>query len=112
MCAAAGTVARDWPALLLASACLGIAQSLWLRPSPMLLGAALALGFAGALLARETARVALGAVALACAGLWWGALRSDALDRTFLAERIGEAEPTRAIVTGPARRTPFALRVP
>jgi competence protein ComEC len=57
-------------------------------------------------------RVALAAVALALVGLWWGALREGALDRSVLAARIGERADARVVVTGPVRRTPFALRAP
>ena len=63
-------------------------------------------------MARDTGRLALAAVALACAGLWWGAIRGEALDRSFLVERIGQEAPARVVLTGPARKTPFALRVP
>ena len=54
----------------------------------------------------------LAGVALACVGLWWGSLRGEALDQSFLAHRLGESAPARLVVTGPARRTPFAVRVP
>jgi competence protein ComEC len=110
--AVARVVATNWPALLVGAACVGIALSVWIRlpAAPLALAALLAL--TGALLTREAARLALAAVALACAGLWWGALRSDALDRSVLAARIGETASARVVVTGTARRTPFALRIP
>ena len=101
-----------WPTLLVGSACMGIALSVWVRPP---VGVSALVAFAalgGSLVARDTGRLALAAVALACAGLWWGAIRGEALDRSFLVERIGQEAPARVVVTGPARKTPFALRVP
>ena len=101
-----------WPTLLVGSACIGIALSVWVRP-PVGVSAPVALAaLGGSLVARDTGRLALAAVALACAGLWWGAIRGEALDRSFLVERIGQQAPARVVVTGPARKTPFALRVP
>ena len=101
-----------WPTLLVGSACMGIALSVWVRP-PVGVSAPVALAaLGGSLVARDTGRLALAAVALACAGLWWGAIRGEALDRSFLVERIGQEAPARVVVTGPARKTPFALRVP
>lgn len=105
-----GVVARSWPALLAWSACLGLTVSVWVRPrGALLLPAAVAAGVA-ALVARDVRRIALAATALALVGLWWGALRSDALDRSILEQRLGESAPARVVVTGPVRRTPFALR--
>ena len=105
-------VETNWPALLAAAACIGLTSSVWLRPSPaVLLPAAAAAGLA-AVKEREVRRVALAALALALVGLWWGALREGALDRSVLAERIGERADARVVVTGPVRRTPFALRAP
>jgi competence protein ComEC len=105
-------VETNWPALLAAAACSGLTSSVWLRPSPaLLLSAAAAAGLA-AVKERQVRRVALAAVALALVGLWWGALREGALDRSVLAARIGERADARVVVTGPVRRTPFALRAP
>jgi competence protein ComEC len=105
-------VETNWPALLAAAACIGLTSSVWLRPSPaVLLPAAAAAGLA-AVKEREVRRVGLAALALALVGLWWGALREGALDRSVLAERIGERADARVVVTGPVRRTPFALRAP
>ena len=101
-----------WPTLLVASACVGIALSVWAR-MPLTLSAATAVtSFAGALVSRDLRRLALAALALACAGLWWGTVRGDALDRSYLVERLGREAPARVVVTGPARHTPFAIRVP
>ncbi len=111
--AASRRVARtNWPALLVAATCVGLALGVWVRPSPALVVGSISLTIGAALLAAEGRRLVLAAVALALVGLWWGSLRSDALDRSWLEPRIGEAASARVVVTGPARRTPFALRVP
>ena len=110
--AAARVIRTSWPALLVASACAGIALSVWVRtPSSLPMAFAL-LASLGALLARHELRLALVTLALASAGLWWGGLRGDALERSFLAGQIGESASARVVVTGPARRTPFAIRLP
>ena len=105
-------VTTNWPALLAAAACLGLTSSVWFRPSQaVLLPVAAGAGLA-AIVQRDLRRVALAAVALALVGLCWGTLRESALGRSFLAERIGERADARVVVTGPVRRTPFALRLP
>jgi competence protein ComEC len=103
---------KSWPALLAGSACAGIALSVWVRPPVGLSALVAGVALSGALVARDTGRLALAGLALACAGLWWGTIRSEALERSFLAERLGQGASARVVVTGPARRTPFALRVP
>ena len=105
-------VATNWPALLAGAACTGLTLSVWLTlPAALLLPAVCVLA-GGALVSRDARRVALAGAALALVGLWWGALRIDALDRSALAGHIGERAAARVVVTGPVRRTPFALRAP
>jgi competence protein ComEC len=105
-------VESGWPALLLCAACAGLTLSVWLRlPAVALLPAACAAA-TGALLGRDLRRLALAGLALAILGLWWGALRETALDRSVLASHLGERAPARVVVTGPVRRTQFALRAP
>jgi competence protein ComEC len=58
------------------------------------------------------ARIAVLACALVAAGWWWSTVRLDALDRSVLVTHVGESGWSRAVVTGPARRGSFALRVP
>jgi competence protein ComEC len=58
------------------------------------------------------ARAAALGVALAVAGLWWGMLRLDALAQSALAGEVGESGAARLVVTGPARTTSWAVRVP
>ena len=93
---------------------------------PQLLAAALCAGLVAANLARVSLVVALllvipvaafprvilvGAV-LFLLGWSWGSARLDALDRSVLAQHAGEAGRARVVVTGPARRGRFAIRLP
>jgi competence protein ComEC len=105
-------VTRNWPALLVAAGCVGLSLSVWVRPALGLLLPAACLALSAALVTEGSRRLALAGVALALAGLWWGSMRSDALDRSVLVERLGEAASARVVVTGPGRQTPFAIRVP
>ncbi len=101
-----------WPALLLCTACAGLTLSVWLRlPADVLLPAACAAA-TGALLGRDLRRLALAGLALAILGILWGALRETALEQSVLASHLGERAAARVVVTGPARRTQFALRAP
>jgi len=103
---------RDWPALLVGAACLGLATSVWVRPAWPLLAVATCAALSGALGADHVRRLVFAGVALLVVGLWWGGLRGEALDRSILAGRIGETASAEVVVTGPARTTPFAIRVP
>ena len=99
------------PHLLAASLCAGLAGSLVARGSTTLVGvAALALGAVA--LAEPRGRAILLASALLLAGWWWGSARLDALDRSMLVAEIGRAVPALVEVTGPPRRSLFAVRVP
>jgi competence protein ComEC len=110
--AARGVASRHWPALLGGTACVGLTASVWIRPPIALVGVATCVALAVAAAGRDTSRLVLGALALGLVGLWWGALRGDALDRSVLEGRLGDTAATRVVVTGPARSTPFALRIP
>ena len=99
------------PHLLLAGLCAGIASVNVVRVSAAILPlSALCLVVLAARL--SGARFALLAVGLTLAGAWWGALRLDAVDRSPMSAEIGRAGVARVTVTGPARRTEFALRIP
>jgi competence protein ComEC len=104
---------RRWPTLLVASICCGLALGSEARPDAR--SALLASGgLLGLSLVQRDATVRLAALAavLLCAGLAFGSLRADALDASVLAARVGEASRASVVVTGPARRTPFSLRLP
>ena len=96
---------------VVAAACLGVVSALVVRFGAMpvaVLGVVLA-----ALACASTRRtVALAAAAAALFGTWWGSARLDALDRSVLKEHLGETAPADVVVTGPARRTQFSVRVP
>lgn len=105
-------VELHWPALLAGAACLGLAVSNWLAGSLLAVGLLGTAALAGVLALDGPARViALGAV-LAVAGLWWGSLRLDAMRESALAAEIGNSGPAELVTTGPARQTPWAIRVP
>jgi competence protein ComEC len=102
--------ARAGPYVALASLCLGLAASNVLRITAAAGAVALAVALGAA--AADTRRLAGIAVALGVAGLAWGSARLEAIDRSPLSSAIGHAGHVRAVVTGPARRSPFDLRVP
>ena len=52
------------------------------------------------------------AIGLCLLGIGWGSLRLTALERSLLESRIGEARSARVVVTGPARRSRYTVRVP
>jgi competence protein ComEC len=100
------------PAHLLAGAlCAGLALALLLREAHAgLLLAAIALALSVPF--ARGAVVPVLACALLLAGIWWGSVRLGALDRSLLEPEIGRAALAEVEVTGPARRTEFAVRVP
>jgi competence protein ComEC len=106
------TAELHWPALVVASACLGIAAAT-VAPTRAWLGPALALvGVVALGLLDGPQRVVGLAVALAGAGMWWGSLRLDALAESPLRDEVGTSASAEVVVTGPARRTSWAIRVP
>jgi competence protein ComEC len=108
----AALLLRRYPHCLAAAGCTGLAAADAARCSSPVV-AALAAGLA-LLAATEAgaARLALAACALALAGWWWGSARLDALDASTLVNEVGRAETGEVVVTGPARRGRFELRVP
>src|SRR5581483_5769081 len=68
-------------------------------------------GSALAALVDGAPRLVLLLAALVLAGWWWGGARLAALDRSPLAAFVGTSERARVVVTGPARRSRYALRV-
>ena len=96
---------------LAAALCAGLALALLGREAHA--GLALSAGAAGLLaVVIVPARVPLLAFALVLAGLWWGSVRLDDLDASVLETEVGRAALARVEVTGPARRSEFAVRVP
>ncbi len=105
------SAARASPHGLVASLCVGIAAANLARTS----WAGLALGVAAlavAALAGEEARLWLLAGSLFLVGWWWGSARLDALDRSALLAKVDTAERSLLVVTGPAHKSRFQLRVP
>jgi competence protein ComEC len=97
--------------LLAASVCAGLALALVFRGAHaglLLIAGSAATGS----LAANRARVPLLACALLLAGLWWGGVRLEGLDRSLLEAEIGRAGLSRVEVTGPGRRSEFSLQVP
>jgi competence protein ComEC len=103
---------RFAPHVLAAALCCGLAGANALRIGTSLLVATLAAVVVAVAVEDDRRRIAALAVGLALGGLWWGSVRLDALDRSVLAARTGEVGPSVVEITGPARRTPFSLRVP
>jgi competence protein ComEC len=105
-------VELHWPGLLAGSACAGLALSNWLAVDLAALGALAVVALAGVALLDGPARVAALGIALAAAGIWWGSIRLEAMGESTLTALIGESGSAELVVTGPARKTPWAVRVP
>jgi len=105
-------VELHWPALLAGSACAGLALANWITVAFAALAALAVVALVGIAALDGPARIlALGA-ALAVVGLWWGSLRLGAMEASALASEVGESGSAELVVTGPARLTPWAVRVP
>lgn len=104
-------IERSWPPLVIVSACLGMAFANAARAPEWIVGAVAAVA-ALAVGARLAARPLLLAFVVLLSGWWWGSVRLDAFDRSLLAPEIGRSADAEVVVTGPARRTLFAVRVP
>ncbi len=105
-------LSRASPHLLAGALVVGLGAANVARLGSPLLAFSAVLIAAGALLMEGPARFACVALTLGLSGLWWGSVRLEALDRSVLAARVGEVGRIRAVVTGPARRTPFQIRAP
>jgi competence protein ComEC len=105
-------LARATPHLLAAALCAGLAAANAVRvATPLVAAAACGLALAAAF-AVGWARLGLAAGALLLAGLWWGGARLNALDDSVLVDEVGRAGWLMMVVTGPARRSQFGVRVP
>ncbi|HWL33457.1 MAG TPA: DNA internalization-related competence protein ComEC/Rec2 [Gaiellaceae bacterium] len=58
------------------------------------------------------ARLPACALTLLFAGWWWGSVRLEALEGSVLLPEVGRSAAVTAVVTGPVRRSTFALRLP
>jgi competence protein ComEC len=107
----ARVIELHWPALLAGSACVGLALAN--LSQDRLLPAAIAfVGLVGLALAERRWRIVALAVVLVAVGLGWGSLRLEAMAQSQLSAEIGSYARAELVVTGPARRTPWAIRVP
>jgi competence protein ComEC len=104
-------VARYPSAAVVAAACLGVVSALVVRIAWVPV-AVLGVGLAVLACASVKQRLALAVAAAALLGAWWGSVRLQALDRSVLRAHVGETAPADVVVTGPARRTRFSVRVP
>ena len=99
------------PHVLVGSLCAGFSIALVAEARSAafaVVAATLALGA----LAAPHGRTTLLALSLAALGWWWASVRLEQLDASVLVDRVGSAAPARVEVTGPARRSEFAIRVP
>jgi competence protein ComEC len=80
------------------------------RAESWALAAAVVLAVAAVATPRE--RTAFVAIALLLVGWWWGSVRLDVIDRSPLSAEVGRAGTARVVVTGPARRSRYSLRLP
>jgi len=107
----APALVRLAPTAPVAAACVGLGAANWVRP-PTAVIVAIAGVAACSWAVGGAVRVASVVVLCLVAGSWWGGLRAAAFERSFLAARIGTSGEAVVLVTGPARRTRFSLRVP
>ena len=104
-------VELHWRALLAGSACAGLAASNFVTVAEIVLVLAALVALAAVAVLSGGARVvAVGAV-LVLAGLWWGGLRLEAMGESVLVAKIGESAPAELVVTGPAHKTMWSVRV-
>ena len=100
------------PHLLAAAFCAGLSAALLVRLDGIEPAAVALAAGALALLARGEVRTVLLATALLVAGCWWGGLRLEELDRSVLVGHVGDTALATVEITGPARTSAFAARVP
>jgi competence protein ComEC len=104
-------VERHWPALVLASACAGIALSIWIAVSLAAAAVVVVCLLVGVVARAGASRVAALALAVAVVGAAWGSLRMDALRESVLARELGESGVAELVTIAPARTSPWATRV-
>jgi competence protein ComEC len=99
------------PHVVVAALCMGLSLALVVDARSAVV-VAIAAVFALVALVVDRRRTALLALSLALLGSWWASVRLERLNASALFDEIGRAAPARVEVTGPARRSDFALRVP
>jgi competence protein ComEC len=105
-------IEQRWPTLLVLAACLGLALANAVAASAVVIGVLVAAVAVAVAVGSVQARLVACALAFALTGWLWGTARLDSFDRSLLAPEIGRGGEVTAVVTGPVRRTRFALRVP
>ena len=102
-----------WRAHVLAGSLVGgLAFADAFRESGVLVIAlAVALVAARTMVSGQQTRLIMLAAALVLVGWWWGSARLDALDRSVLLRDVGAGGDALVVVTGPARRTEYEVRV-
>jgi competence protein ComEC len=103
---------RFSPHLLAASLCAGLAVANVVRADRPVVAVLAAAAAGASVVAAGAARFACLALALLLAGTWWGSVRLAALDRSVLVAHVGDTARVHVVVTGPARRSRFQVRVP
>jgi len=105
---------NDWrsPHVYAAAICIGIVAANLARLPRAAIGLAAGASLLAAAMRDASRRAPLLAAALVLTGWWWGSARLEALDRSVLLPRVGTAERSQLVVTGPARVSPFQLRLP
>ncbi|MBW3593535.1 MAG: DUF4131 domain-containing protein [Actinobacteria bacterium] len=99
------------PHMVVGGLCVGLSLAL-VVDAPGVAVLPIAAAFALVALAVDGPRAVLLALSLVLVGWWWASVRLERLDASALADEIGRAAPARVEVTGPPRRSEFALRVP
>jgi competence protein ComEC len=102
---------RAGPTAPVVALCAGLAVANVARGGAVALVVCAALALLAAV-APAPARSCAVLAAVALAGWWWGSGRLDTLDRSVLRAELGHTARAEAVVTGPARRSEFAVRVP
>jgi competence protein ComEC len=103
---------RRFPQVLAGALVLGLVAANAVRAQTGLVVFLSALAGLVALVVDDPRRLTLLALALALCGWWWGSARLNAIDRSPLRAELETADRARLIVTGPARRGRFDVRVP
>lgn len=107
-----GFALRRFPQVLAAALFVGLAAANAIRAQGALVLLLSVLFGAAALLLDGPRRLGVVALTLVLCGWWWGSARLSAIDRSPLRSRLETAERARVIVTGPARRGRYDVRLP